>query len=204
MLRRAFARERKAKMGALRLASHLKSRNNRAKLRAEEAARKFDALRVRHARFMGRDHIVMGGKAMRLVVIPRSNESLRSEDPTRDHYSTVPMDAEGHDLVGAEPAAQALGFKLKRKRKKVKCHRMLVSVFGGAAKARDGGGWEYTYDALKLMYLTNAALGHGSSAKEGQWLEADMDRRTVAAAMVCNSSGQHRVESDTRTHMRPC
>ncbi len=38
---------------------------------------------------------------MRLVVIPRSNESLRSEDPTRDHYSTVPMDAEGHDLQEA-------------------------------------------------------------------------------------------------------
>jgi len=116
------------------------------------------------------------------------------------------MDAEGHDLVGAEPAAQAPGPELprKRKRKKVKCHEMLVSVFGGAAKARDGGGWEYTYDALKLMYLTNAALGHGSSAKEGQRLEADMDRRTVAAAMVCNSSSQHRVDSDTRTHMRPC
>ena len=40
MLRKAFARERMAKMGALRLASDLKSRYNRAKLRAEEAARK--------------------------------------------------------------------------------------------------------------------------------------------------------------------
>ena len=138
MLRAAFARERKAKMGALRLASDLMSRNNRAKLRAEEAARKFNALRVRHSRFMSRDHIVMGGKAMRLLVIPRSNGSLGSEDSTRD-YSTVPMDAEGHDLVGAdsEPAAQAPGPERPRKRRKVKCHDILVSVFGGAAQARD-------------------------------------------------------------------
>ena len=136
MLRAAFARERKAKMGALRLASDLMSRNNRAKLRAEEAARKFNALRVRHARFMSRDHIVMGGKAMRLLVIPRSNGRLGSEDLTRD-YSTVPMDAEGHDLVGAEPAAQAPGPERPRKRRKVKCQDILVSVFGGAAQARD-------------------------------------------------------------------
>jgi hypothetical protein len=171
MSRKAFARERMAKTGALRLASHLKSRNNRAKLRAEEAASKFDALSVRHARFMSRDHIVIGGKAMRLLVIPRSNESLGSADSTRDHYSTGPMDAEGHDLVGAEPAAQAPGPERprKRKRRKVRCHQMLVSVFDGAVQARDGGGWEYTYDAFApdcsiIVVSSRQALSDGNQS----------------------------------------
>ncbi len=83
-------------------------------------------------------------------------------------YSTVPMDAEGNDSVVAEPAAQAPGPERPRKRKKVRCHDMLVSVFEGGAGARGMGGWQYKYPALKLAYLTNAALGTDLTRRRGR------------------------------------
>ncbi len=194
-LRAEVIRERRARMTAMRRVVDLQTANNRAKEQMGMLRRKYDGLRKRHARFMERDHVVLGGKAMSLRLVPKRNGSSESHED----YSTVPMDTEGNDCVSAETAAPAK----KPSRGKVICHEWLVSIFKGSAQVGETGGWRYSYNALMLQYLVEACLGHGSSAKEAKRLETDMERRQVAAGLAFDGKGTRPIDSNTRTHMRP-
>ena len=196
-LKAEVKREKRARVTAERHLVRLETANDRAQEQKGTWRRKCDMWRKRHARFMERDHIVLGGRAMSLRLVPKRNGSTESNE--RDEYSTVLMDNEGNDCVSDETAAPAK----QPSRGKVICHEWLVSIFKGSAQVGETGGWRYTCNALMLQYLVEASLGHGSSAKEAKRLETDMVRRQVAAGLAFDGKGTRHIDSNTRTHMRP-
>jgi hypothetical protein len=133
-------RERRARMTAMKRLVDLQTAHNRAKEQIGTLRRKCEALRKRHARFLGRPHVVLDGLALSLRLVPKRNGSIESNE--REEYTTVPMDIEGNDCVSAETAAPAK----QRSRGKVICHEWLVSIFKGSAEVREMGGWRYTYN----------------------------------------------------------
>jgi hypothetical protein len=79
------------------------------------------------------------------------------------------------DEVPAVPAVAG-----SRKRRKLRCHDKLVTIFEGSFKKRARtGGWEYTVSALILEYQHEASGGHAACTREGQRVTQDLDRRTI-------------------------
>ena len=125
-MRAELIREKRARVGALRQVTSSESAKSRAEERATKAVLKYDRVRTRHTRMMSRDHIAVGGKVMRLHLMPNSHG--------REEYSAVPMVAdvaEGDDSAAddANAAAPEQSWQLcSLPRRKVKCHEVVVSI----------------------------------------------------------------------------
>ena len=143
------------------------------------------------------DHIVMGGKRMRLVEMQQDADTPAGKET----FSTVPIDAEGNDVMDEEASADSR----PRKRKKVRCFDNLVTVEKGAARSRGSeGGWEYTWEAKRNQFLHEASGGHAACTRESQRSRLDAERRMIAAAITVED-GKHlpRIDKETPLHLRP-
>ncbi len=113
---------------------------------------------MRDTRLRNTDHIVLGGERLRLVVVKDTTSApgIAGKRTLPTEFCATPIDEEGDDLIvkGATdevPAVPAVAGS--RKRKKVRCHKKLITIMDGAFKKRAGiGGWEYTVLAHILEY----------------------------------------------------
>ena len=145
------------------------------------------------------DHIVMGGKRMRLVAMQQDAGTPAGKET----FSTVPIDGEGNDVMDEKASADSRSCP--RKRKKVRCFDNLVTVEKGAARSRGSeGGWEYTWEAKRNQFLHEASGGHAACTRESKRSRLDAERRMIAAAITVED-GKHlpRIDKDTPVHLRP-
>jgi hypothetical protein len=121
------------------------------------------------------DHIVVGGKRMRLVAM----QQYAGTPAGKETFSTVPIDGEGNDVMDEEASADSSSSP--RKRKKVRCFDNLVTVEKGAARSRcSEDGWEYTWEAKRNQFLHEASGGHATCTRESQRSRLDAERRMIA------------------------
>ena len=193
-LKRIIKHQASAAIAAQARVTHLQYQNSQLKARAIASANAREALRSRGARMLSTDHIVLGGKRMRLVVMQQHADTPAG---TKE-FSTVPVDAEGNDVIEEADIRP-------RKRQKVRCFDWLVKLEKGPAVARAGvGGWQYDTLAKINQFLHEASGGHAACTNESKRLTQDAERRTHAAAITVED-GKHlpRIDTNTPLHLRP-
>jgi hypothetical protein len=133
--------------------ANLRHRNRLLETNVKTAVSKREALRRRCARMLSTDHIVMGGRRMRLVAMQQDADTPAG----KEKFSTVPIDAEGNDVMDEEAPAD-----IRPRKRKVRCFDNLVTVEKGAARSRGSeGGWEYTWEAKKNQFLHDSEASGG-------------------------------------------
>ena len=103
----------------------LQHRNRLLEERVKTAVSAREALRRRCARMLSTDHIVMGGRRMRLVAMHCMQQDAGTP-AGKETFSTVPINEEGNDVMDEEASAD-----IRFRKRKVRCFNNLVTVEKG-------------------------------------------------------------------------
>ena len=122
MLKRAIQYQAGTVAAAHAREKRLHHRNRLLEERVKTAVSAREALRRRCARMLSTDHIVMGGRRMRLVAMQQDAGTPAGKET----FSTVPINEEGNDVMDEEASAD-----IRFRKRKVRCFDNLVTVEKG-------------------------------------------------------------------------